>query len=589
MSQQTDIAEDWEATDTGVDIAWHQMSILVIDDEPSVCEFIELVLEPVGFQIQLAGSVSEARALIAVDTPDIALVDKNLPDGSGLDFAREAMAKPYRCTTIVMTAFGNMKTVIAALRMGASDYLTKPFPDPEFVRNVVMRAAKVRALQQHNEQLLDQLRTSNEELRSLAVRDPLTKLFNHARMQDHLHQAITESALETPVSLLLLDMIEFKRVNDELGHVTGDRALQAIAEIIKTTTEAQGPAAMAARYGGDLFALTLPGVSKGEGLRLAAEVVAAVEGHAFDVLGLPDQRVRVGVATYPNDAKDRDGLIHAADVSLFASKHGQAPVVGYTPSLVGMRTKDAQVREVALRQARAVEDTITNQLFHIVYQPIVDSATGSAYALEALCRTEHDDLKSPLDLIRAAEATQQIAALGRSLRINTVRGMESLPANSTVFINLHPHELENPEFVAVESFMAQWAEQVVFEITEVAELNDFGKVRDVMARFRQYGFRFALDDLGAGYSGLAALATLEPDFVKLDRALMLKAKTSARARRLIRHIVEFCDGETTMAIAEGVETEDEWEMVRSLGARYVQGYLFARPMKLDQLSEWLGN
>ena len=192
-------------------------------------------------------------------------------------------------------------------------------------------------------------------------------------------------------------------------------------------------------------------------------------------------------------------------------------------------------------------------------------------------------------LIQSAERCGRTAALGRVLRQDSVHALEQLPRGSQLFINLHPDDLRDPEFIAIEPFLAQWAEMVVFEITEVARIASFGAVSDAIAHLRANGFRVALDDLGSGYSGLNTLAQLEPDFVKLDMALVRSASRDRRTRRLVKHILEFAADEGMQVIAEGIETEEERKVVVDLGCPLLQGWLFAKgePLAviLDKLAE----
>ncbi len=239
---------------------------------------------------------------------------------------------------------------------------------------------------------------------------------------------------------------------------------------------------------------------------------------------------------------------------------------------------DAESRRVV-----ALERTIATSDFDFVYQPIVNASSQRVFAYEALCRPRDPIFPNPGALIGAAERQGCTAALGRVLRQKAVKALSDLPAGAMLFLNLHPSELTDAEFVAIEPFVAQWAGQVVFEITEVGKIGDFEYVNRVIKGLRGSGFRVALDDLGAGYSGLSALARLEPDIVKLDMRLVQSSVSDPRTRRLLRHIVEFANGEGMQVVAEGIETHEQRSVMVDLGCSYLQGFLFGRGQPLDDI------
>jgi EAL domain-containing protein (putative c-di-GMP-specific phosphodiesterase class I) len=158
-----------------------------------------------------------------------------------------------------------------------------------------------------------------------------------------------------------------------------------------------------------------------------------------------------------------------------------------------------------------------------------------------------------------------------------VQPLSRLDDSCRLFINLHPTDLFDPQLLAGEPALLPHAHRIVFEVTEVAEIKSFDKARESLEVLREKGFGVAVDDFGAGYSGLNNLALLNPDFVKLDMALVRQVDKNARLARLITHIIDFARDESIRVIAEGVETESEYRAVLELGVELVQGYYFARP------------
>ena len=254
----------------------------------------------------------------------------------------------------------------------------------------------------------------------------------------------------------------------------------------------------------------------------------------------------------------------------------------------GLARKDV-TRQLLLRGGTAMtgaytqhverlEKLITDEALHFAYQPIVHTATRLPFAEEALCRAEDPLFRNPTVLFDAAIQRGAIWRLGRLVRAIAPRVLAQLPPDRLLFVNLHPAEVSDPELErSVDPLLAS---RIVFELTERGAIGDFDRFREQIDKLRALGFRIALDDLGAGYASLNAVALLEPDFLKIDMAIVRGIEESLSRTRLVRRIVEFADDQGIRVIAEGVETEAEAETVQSLGCHLMQGYLFGRPRPL---------
>jgi EAL domain-containing protein (putative c-di-GMP-specific phosphodiesterase class I)/ActR/RegA family two-component response regulator len=213
----------------------------------------------------------------------------------------------------------------------------------------------------------------------------------------------------------------------------------------------------------------------------------------------------------------------------------------------------------------------------IAMQPIVSWRTRRLLAFEALTRSDEPSLRSPADLFDAAERLDRTAELGRAIRAKIATLVPSAPEGATLFVNLHPSDLEDVELIGGRDPLTAHAGRIVLEVTERAALDGVKGLTSSVGRLRALGFRIAIDDLGSGYAGLSSVAILEPEVVKADMSLVRGIETSPVKQKLFASMAVLCDELGIQLIAEGIETPVERDRVVSLGGEALQGYLFARP------------
>ncbi len=216
----------------------------------------------------------------------------------------------------------------------------------------------------------------------------------------------------------------------------------------------------------------------------------------------------------------------------------------------------------------------------IAYQPIVQPTERAVYAYEALLRSDEPSLRSPPDLLDAAERLGRLHDLGRCVRERIARSSSDAPEGTLLFVNLHAVDLNDDELFSPTSPLSKIAPRVVLEITERASLHGVARLTGKVATLRELGFRIAVDDLGAGYAGLSSFSQLEPEFVKLDMSLVRDVDTSTRKRRVVGAMAHLCVNELGVSVvAEGVETVAERDALTAEGCALQQGYHFARPAR----------
>jgi EAL domain-containing protein (putative c-di-GMP-specific phosphodiesterase class I) len=213
----------------------------------------------------------------------------------------------------------------------------------------------------------------------------------------------------------------------------------------------------------------------------------------------------------------------------------------------------------------------------VAYQPIVSWSAQHVFAYEALVRNKEPTLRSPPDLFEAAERLGRLQELGRTIRDRVALTADELPTGSLLFVNVHAMELDDDSLFSAGAPLSRHAKSVVLEITERAPIERIRDVGNRVAQLRALGYRIAVDDLGAGYAGLASFAHLEPEVVKVDMSLIRGLDRSPMKQKLLSSIVALCQELGIQMIAEGIETEAERETLVALGGDLCQGYLFARP------------
>lgn len=231
-----------------------------------------------------------------------------------------------------------------------------------------------------------------------------------------------------------------------------------------------------------------------------------------------------------------------------------------------------------------LEDSFERALSSLwpAFQPIVHAADGELFGFEALLRTEEPSMPHPECVLDAAQRLGQLRRLGRAVRDIVTAEFLAYGGDWTVFVNLHPEDLNDPELLDPCSLPAQYADRMVLEITERVALDVVPNLREKIAAARQLGFRIAIDDLGAGYAGLASFVALEPDFVKLDMSLTRAVDQCPTRQKLVRSMTALSREMGITVVAEGIETEQERMALIDLGCELLQGYHFGRPSKLPR-------
>lgn len=247
----------------------------------------------------------------------------------------------------------------------------------------------------------------------------------------------------------------------------------------------------------------------------------------------------------------------------------------------------AEARQLGDRASLDARFSSALEHLWMAYQPIVHWPERTVFAYEALLRSNEPSLRTPPDLLDAAERLGKLHELGRRIRESVASTAPQAPDDALLFVNLHAADLNDPELLSASAPLTSIASRVVLEITERSSLHGVSDLGMRIRRLRDLGFRIAVDDLGAGYAGLSSFSQLEPEFVKLDMSLVRGVDASTRKRSVIRAMAHLCVKDLTIqVISEGVETTQERDVLAEEGCDFLQGYLFAKPDRGFPAPRW---
>lgn len=424
--------------------------------------------------------------------------------------------------------------------------------------------------------------------------DPLTSLPNRPLFFSRLEMAIESARLrDARFVTMFLDLDRFKAVNDTLGHDAGDELLRQVAGRLHDASLRVGADLTVARLGGDEFAILVPQVKDARHSHAIGRLFLDQFLEPFDV-GLRDIYVTpsIGIAEFPKDGETVESLIENADTAMFEAKErGRNMVVSYSPE---QRVPGAHRLEIEAALHRAIE----NKELELYYQPQVDITTGQIFAVEALIRWQHPTLGqiSPEKFVPVAEESSLIDHIGQWILEEACNsaarwGAIGLP-EINVAVNLSPrqfqkavHLTDNVSRALRSSGLAP--ERLELELTESLALEKPEQVNETLLRFREMGIRTAIDDFGVGHTGLDYLDRIEVDTLKIDRSFINRIGESGAP--LVTAVISLAKGLNLDVIAEGVETRAQVNFLKSHGCRYMQGFLFSKPLTGAQLEQVLRN
>ena len=566
--------------------------ILVIEDENLIRDNIVELLEAEDFEVFDAENGNIGVKLACQHQPDLILCDVMMPELDGYGVLTKLQENPSTATIpfIFLTAKADLGDVRKAMQLGADDYLTKPCTATELLKAIVIRLEKHAILKEHYS---NQLKLAEAKLNQLTYQDSTTRLPNRLSLLEYFQQILCQLASlgeqdenwkhNGMIPILCMGIDRFSRINDILDYDAGDLLLKAIGERLKNSLR---PENIVTHLNGDQFAILLQPILDKKQLQTTLERLQQIISEPFVLI---DREVFITVSTgisfYPQDGREIQQLLRAAKQAMNEVKEqGGNHYSFYTPSSDHDLSERIDL-EVALRYALEREE------FQIYYQPQVSLKTGKIVGAEALLRWKHPQqgMISPMKFIPIAEETGLIEPIGEWVLYQACKHSKTWRSqglgNLRVSVNLSGRQFRTPNLrqKLVKILMATGCEPdyLELELTESLLIRDAELSIQQLQALKALGVKIAIDDFGTGYSSLNYLQKFPFDILKIDQCFVRNLHNNKINAAITQSLISMAHLLNLKVIAEGVETQEELELLNDFKCNEIQGYLFSPPVSLE--------
>lgn len=547
--------------------------ILVVDDDRSMRIALANAVSQDGYVLEQANNGQHALVLCQRKMPDLILMDALMPEMDGFTACRRIreMAGGADVPILMITGLEDENSIVRAFSAGATDYVPKP------VHFAVLRQRMARLLQASK---------AEKHVKKLAYFDTLTGLPNRTSLMQTLKVALNRAVInQSVVAVLFLDLDRFKLINDTLGHDAGDLLLKAVADRIRRCVREND---FVARLGGDEFTVVLEDMVSLDNVAHVAEKICSSLSSPFVFL---QQKMflstSIGISLFPNDADDVTTLLKHADSAMFRAKESRNHYSFYKH---GMEDEIARRIELENDLRQAVADSALS----LYFQPQFSSADDQLIGVEALLRWDHPKLGvlTPDKFVPLAEESNLINDIGLMVVRKACRQAciwHKRGHRLRVAVNLSARDLQAVgmrdrlnEIIRQEGADPSMLE---FEITETVLLENPDQMIEELRCLRDMGITLAIDDFGSGYSSLNYLRRLPVDLIKIDRSFIVDLSEGEENKSLVEGIIALTHSMGMKTMAEGVETQAQRDLLVQLGCDYLQGYYFARPLRVEEFEQ----
>lgn len=441
-------------------------------------------------------------------------------------------------------------------------------------------------------------RRAEEKIHQLAYYDSLTNLPNRVLLQEHLENDLAfAKRYNTTLAVLFLDLDDFKRVNDTLGHAVGDLLLQEVGKRLRKNLRCGGAGAksntinvnaMVSRMGGDEFIILLSSIEDVSDAISVANRILNVLTQPYNILGNNlYTSPSIGISMYPTDGLTAQDLLRNADMAMYSAKRSGKNIYKLHSVAMDDAAQHRYKIDVCLRSA------LENEEFEIFYQPQLDLSTGVIFSVEALIRWRSKELGfvMPSDFIPVAEENGLIVPMGqwvlRTACEQAQKWIEEGFLVNKVAVNISVLQFMRPDFPAViEDILFKTglpAKHLELEITESLLANDIFGAVDTLRELKNIGVELSIDDFGTGYSSLSQLKNFPIDRLKIDQSFISNVTTSKEDAAITEAVIAMSDSMKIKVLAEGVETPEQLEFLRQHGCNEIQGYLIGKPQPASEI------
>ncbi len=556
------------------------MRILLIDDDELDRVAVIRALKQSGLMLDIRQCATAAAGLkvAAEEHFDAILLDYRLPDQDGVEVLQRLRSGAFGHVAILMLSRQEDPAVAEqCLEAGAQDFLLKDEVDGRRLTRAICQARQRYSME-------EALKASHEKLRALSEHDSLTGLLNRRGFEVTLNVAMENSLRKQKgLAVLLLDIDDFKSINDTLGHSSGDAVLIEIARRLKLMVRAGDSFC---RLGGDEFVLITNNLEHEEQASLLAERLIGVLREPF-ILTSAELMITasVGIAVLDCSTKNSSDLLNHADVAMYRAKQdGRNRFRFYSEKL------HAAVQHITTLK-REMHTAISNQEFVVYYQPQFDAQDRKLAGMEALVRWNHPrlGLLAPSDFIPIAENTGLIVDIGNWVLRESCRQLSvwlnrypEFDRNLTVSVNLSPIQLEHASLIqdVREALSSNYLapHRLELEITESSLIGDQGRAVATLSELASRNIILSLDDFGTGYSSMHHLKLFPIKELKIDREFVSTIGINCESDRLLIAMIRFAQALSLKIVAEGIETKEQADFCAFNGCTILQGYYYSKPI-----------
>ncbi|VAW85851.1 diguanylate cyclase/phosphodiesterase (GGDEF & EAL domains) with PAS/PAC sensor(s) [hydrothermal vent metagenome] len=555
-------------------------TILIVDDAKINIEALNTILCN-DYRVLFATNGAMAINIAKNQKPDLILLDVIMPamDGYQVCIELKSDLETQDIPIIFITSKNSDEDEEMGFQLGAVDYLTKP-----------VRPATVK-LRVHNQL---QIRHSEDLILHQALYDSLTRLPNRALVLDRLKQILVNNSRgKTKTALFFIDLDDFKKINDTLGHNAGDQVLIAYASRLQQCVR---DGDTVGRLGGDEFVIILPSIANHDVARTIAEKILEAFNQPIAIaIATESMKIvltaSIGIAISPDDGTDPKILLTKSDTAMYQSKQNGRNTYHFFTKTMNDHVQRRLELESHLRQAVNKKELVVH------YQPIIDIPSRSPIGAEALLRWKNPILGNipPNEFISLAEQTDLIDEIGQFVLHDSCQNFQRLQQQTEkplfLAVNVSPLQFRKNDFCNIVKKTLENthfpADLLEIELTESLSLSKHNNILETLESLCQHGIRISIDDFGTGYSSLSTLRKFPFTIVKIDRSFIVEIYKNKEDQVLVHAIISMAHALNLKVIAEGVETEEQFAFLKAENCDMAQGFLFSEAQTIENFSAYL--